>query len=244
LTLTRTGEPVSPTAASLVVEATSLTLQIDRSIVGALQTVIDTAISITYSFVDATEQTHVALSAADGLAAGGTLSIINSTVIGKIHTARLDLASNTIFSAALAAADQWAHPVLSEQNQQGCVRFSFVPSNAVVPRRYRCQPDLAAEHAILEADQPKGSLGAAEIAAITVATQARVHPLFTTRRYGFAAYGQLATHCPPEIRSGADDESEMGAFHDVFAPQRERNLRIRLEEYLRFGLEAGIFYST
>jgi hypothetical protein len=29
----------------------------------------------------------------------------------------------------------------------------------------------------------------------------------------------------------------------VFAPQRERDLRIRLQEYLRFGLEAGIFYA-
>ena len=47
----------------------------------------------------------------------------------------------------------------------------------------------------------------------------------------------------PEIFRGADDESEMGAFHDVFAPQRERDLRIRVQEYLRFGLEAGIFYS-
>ena len=43
---------------------------------------------------------------------------------------------------------------------------------------------------------------------------------------------------------GADDEAEMGAFHDLFQPQRESNVRTRLREYLRFGLEAGIFYST
>jgi hypothetical protein len=36
----------------------------------------------------------------------------------------------------------------------------------------------------------------------------------------------------------------MGVFHDVFAPQRESNLKIRLQEYLRFGLEAGVFYAT
>jgi hypothetical protein len=36
----------------------------------------------------------------------------------------------------------------------------------------------------------------------------------------------------------------MGAFHDLFQPQRETNLRVRFEEYLRFGLEAGIFYQT
>jgi len=27
-------------------------------------------------------------------------------------------------------------------------------------------------------------------------------------------------------------------------PQRESNLRIALDEYLRFGLEAGIFFVT
>jgi hypothetical protein len=36
----------------------------------------------------------------------------------------------------------------------------------------------------------------------------------------------------------------MGAYHDLFEPQRETNLRVRLAEYLRFGLEAGIFYAS
>jgi hypothetical protein len=30
----------------------------------------------------------------------------------------------------------------------------------------------------------------------------------------------------------------------LFQPQRETNLRIRLDEYLRFGLSAGLFYAT
>ena len=36
----------------------------------------------------------------------------------------------------------------------------------------------------------------------------------------------------------------MGVTHELYAPQRETNLRIRLDEYLRYGLEAGIFYAT
>jgi hypothetical protein len=36
----------------------------------------------------------------------------------------------------------------------------------------------------------------------------------------------------------------MGATHELYAPQRESNLQIRLDEYLRYGLEAGIFYAT
>ena len=33
----------------------------------------------------------------------------------------------------------------------------------------------------------------------------------------------------------------MGAWHFLQAPQRMRNLRLALDEYLRFGLEAGVF---
>jgi len=36
----------------------------------------------------------------------------------------------------------------------------------------------------------------------------------------------------------------MGAFSHVKQPQRESNLRIRLDEYLPFGLQAGILYVT
>ncbi len=69
-------------------------------------------------------------------------------------------------------------------------------------------------------------------------------PSFTSLRFGHPAYGQLRTGTAPSIRRGADDESEMGATHLLFTPQREANLAQRLDEYLRFGLEAGSFYAT
>jgi hypothetical protein len=48
---------------------------------------------------------------------------------------------------------------------------------------------------------------------------------------------------PAAIRSGADDESEPGAGHATGESRREAHLRVRLEEYLRFGLEAGLFHQ-
>ena len=36
----------------------------------------------------------------------------------------------------------------------------------------------------------------------------------------------------------------MGAFSFLKQPQRTANLQSNLEEYLRFGLEAGIFFVT
>ena len=49
---------------------------------------------------------------------------------------------------------------------------------------------------------------------------------------------------PLEIRTGAEGGSEMGVFHSLFLPQREENLRVSLQEYLRFGLDAGLFFVT
>jgi hypothetical protein len=76
----------------------------------------------------------------------------------------------------------------------------------------------------------------------------RIHgqlvPSFTTSRYGDPAYGQLSQVCPEEIRQGAEDGSEMGAFSFLKQPQRESNLRLTFDQYLRFGLEAGIFFAT
>jgi hypothetical protein len=246
LAVTSTGEPVSPGQPSLIIDTANATVEIDHCILDTVRCGGGATVTIHNSIVDATASNLVAFADPDDeLLAGGILTVVNSTIIGKVHSARLDLASNTMFLASRSgSADPWKHAVVSDQNQQGCVRFSFMPLNAIVPRRYRCQPDLAVTAALTAADVPKGSLNNAKRNAITVATQARVRPAFTTLRYGHPGYCQLGSYCANEIRIGAEDESEMGAFHDVFAPQREGNLTIRLQEYLRFGLEAGIFYAT
>jgi hypothetical protein len=36
----------------------------------------------------------------------------------------------------------------------------------------------------------------------------------------------------------------MGTFHDLFQPQREANLRARLDEYTPAGMEAGILFAS
>ena len=108
-------------------------------------------------------------------------------------------------------------PVAAERRQEGCVRFSYVSHGARLPARFHCQP--ATEDSL-------------------------IRPQLLSTRFGDPAYCQLSAACPPEIREGADDEGSMGAFHDVHEPQREARLRASIEEYLRFGLQAGIFYAT
>ena len=103
------------------------------------------------------------------------------------------------------------------RRQQGCMRFSFVPDGSITPRRHKCQPDAAHPHAL---------------------------PEFTSTRFADPGYCQLRLATARAIREGADDGSEMGVMHALFQAQRETNLRIRLDEYLRFGLHAGLFYVT
>lgn len=68
--------------------------------------------------------------------------------------------------------------------------------------------------------------------------------VFTSTRLGDPAYSQLAHRCPAAIRAGADDGAEMGVYYSLFQPQRPANLRVRLEEYRRFGLAAGIHFAS
>ena len=119
----------------------------------------------------------------------------------------------------LASESIFVDPVWTLRRQIGCMRFCFAPVGSRTPRRHQCQPADAAE-------------------------ANRIRPTFTTLRYGRPAYGQLDLSCPTEITTGAADESEMGVFHDLYQQQRIANLRLRLDEYLRFGLEAGIVFAT
>jgi hypothetical protein len=126
---------------------------------------------------------------------------------------------------------------LAEKTQVGCVRFSYISLNSRTPRRFRCQPDLA-----LSALAKK--LGRDLLPNETAYVLARVKPGFTSVHYGHPAYCQLSYHCPEEIKTGAEDGSEMGVFRHLRQPQRKANLRIRLEEYLPFGLKPGFISVT
>ena len=72
----------------------------------------------------------------------------------------------------------------------------------------------------------------------------RLFPRFTSKIYADPGYCQLSRACAIQLYTGAEDGAEMGVFNFLKQPQREANLQISLEEYLRFGLEAGIFYMT
>jgi hypothetical protein len=165
-----------------------------------------------------------------------TLQVRDSIVDGDIVAPGAEFVADqsTVFGATTAKQLQASSCLLVdlvtiERKQSGCVRYCSLPQTSKTPRRFCCQPDLALT-----------GIPMAQQAAVV----ARVTPLFTSTEYGNAAYAQLSSACPLEIRTGADDSGEMGAFNFLKQPQRETNLRSSLEEYLRFGLEAGLIFTT
>ncbi|NRR29681.1 hypothetical protein HSX11_05740 [Oxalobacteraceae bacterium] len=144
------------------------------------------------------------------------LELDHCTVIGNTQAAEL-AAGNSIFTGKLDIAHR----------QQGCVRFCYVPRNSATPRRYRCQPDMVM-HELTGALADKEAI--------------RVIPSFTATSFSDPAYMQLALASASEIRLGADNGAEMGAWNLLMQPQREANLKQALDEYLRFGLAAAAIF--
>jgi hypothetical protein len=161
---------------------------------------------------------------------GPACHIERSTMRGQVRARQIDLASDCIFDGLVAV----------QRQQTGCIRFSYVPPDSITPRRYRCQPDLAVRAALKAA----GALTPAQSAALRAETTLRVQPEYTSEAYGQPAWLQLARSSPEEIAAGSEDGADMGVWCHLKQPQRAANLKLRLEEYLPFGLEPALIRVT
>jgi hypothetical protein len=228
-------EPRRPAEPSLLLTNVRARVRVEHSIVGSIQVHEDEvrsdpiALCISDSIVDATSGERQAIGAPGETYAHALLTIRRCTVFGIVDVHAMPLGENCIFSGCVNVA----------RRQIGCVRFCYVPPECRTPRRYRCQPDdaIAAVKARIPDDAPRQ---AREIAN----ESQRVAPQFNASRYGRPDYAQLAFECAVEISRGADDESEMGVFHDLFQPQREANLRTRLGQYAPAGMDVGIVFAS
>ena len=137
ITISTDGTPTNPSTPSLVIASEGTIVEIEHSIIGGLRVVESARTRIFNSIVDSTQTTGVAYAAPDGESAGGPLQIENSTVIGKVQTVLMEMASNTIFMAGLSNSDdtsKWPAALVVLRRQEGCVRFSFLPFGAIIPR--------------------------------------------------------------------------------------------------------------
>ena len=226
-------EPERGNEPSIHLINTDARLLIDHSIIGSILITLDTvagdplAVRVVDSILDATGDGREAISAPDCRLAHAILTIERTTVFGEVLVHAVELGENSIFTGLMTVG----------RRQIGCLRFCTVPPGSRTPRRYRCQPDGA-----LAAIDPAVTGPARD--ALRAAEALRVRPLFDAVRYGRPDYARLSLDCAPEISRGADDESEMGVFHDLYTPQRAANLRARLDEYAPAAMDAGIIYAS
>jgi len=226
--------PNRMTEPSLSLSGVRAAVAIEHSILGAILVREDevgaepVAISLSDSILDANGHSQQALGALDGAPAHAVLTVLRCTVFGVVQAHAVALAENSIFNDCVHVA----------RRQSGCMRYCYVPAGCRTPRRHRCQPDLAVAAA------QETVKGAAARAALVATERLRVAPAFSAIRYGRPDYAQLADACAPEIRRGADDESEMGAFHNLYQPQREASLLARLAENIPAGMQAGLLHAT
>lgn len=217
LSLNADGGAVSPGAPSLVVAHPFAKVTLERCITGPLRVATEAEVELRDCIVDAGSASAIAFEGSAAATPGAPLTVQDSTLVGKVHAQMFTLASNTLMVARRVALDGFRAPVWAERTQEGCVRFCWLPPDSITPRRHRCLPDAA---------------------------NPGVLPQFTALHYTHPGYMQLRGTTPRVIRTGADDEGEIGVMHALMQPQREANLRVRLQEYLRFGLSAGVFHAT
>lgn len=228
-------EPRRPAEPGLELFQNGECVTIEHSILGAILVYENQEqndplrITISDSIVDATNNERNALSQPVDDIAYADVRILRCTVFGQVRVHALQLAENSIFTGEIHVA----------RRQLGCMRFCSIVPCSRTPRRYHCQPDLVKQAADITAQNITNAQAKAAFIQLELD---RVRPHFNSIRYGTAAYCQLARDCADEIKTGADDQSEMGVFHDLFQPQRETNLRTRLDEYTPAGMETGIIY--
>jgi hypothetical protein len=137
-------------------------------------------------------------------------------------------ATNVIFTGAVTVT----------RTQAGCVRYSSIGAGSAVPRRFRCQPDLAIAAAI----ERKG--GAALTPAEAIAARLGVRPLFLDTALDEPTAAMLNPLTSAGIASGGEGDCEMGVFARAAERLRMSNIESLFEDYLPFGLEAGLIDDT
>ena len=216
LSLGLDGAPAQPGKPGIVASAIGVALTLSSCISGPIGIAPGGSACISSSILDSCDPGNVAYAGSDLASEGADLRIEACTVIGKLWTRTMQLASNTIFLARRPANDPWQAAVWSSRLQVGCVRFCFVPTDNITPKKYRCIPtDPSQEPALW--------------------------PGFITLQYGDPSYAMLSGYVSMAVWTGADDGAEMGAFHDTEETLGIRNVQLCAPDFLPVGLEAGIF---
>lgn len=150
----------------------------------------------------------------------------NVTIFGPSSFKSIE-ATNVIFVGAASVV----------RTQSGCVRYSSIAQGSTMPRRFRCQPDIA----LSAAANLKGS-------ALTPGERASailgVKPMFLDESLDEPTVAMLHPLCADGIWRGGEGETEMGVFSNAASALRMGNVRSLFDDYVPFGLAAGLIDDT
>ncbi|WP_406471082.1 hypothetical protein OH738_36385 [Streptomyces hirsutus] len=169
-------------------------------------------LTVADSVLDATAPAREAVGAGGQGPAPAVLDIARTTVLGTVRVHAVDHGENTVFTG----------PVTAARVSRGSLRHCWVPAGSRTPRRLHCGPGTE------QAPSGPGAWTAPAARLVSV-------------RYPDPGYARLAPDCPEEIRAGADDGAELGAFHDLYLTRRLDALRARMSEYVPAGVDAALF---
>jgi hypothetical protein len=153
-------------------------------------------------------------------------TLSNATVLGTASFKSLE-ATNVIFNASATVT----------RRQSGCVRYSAIAAGSSMPRRFRCQPDLALADAATRKGAP---LTPAEQDSVALG----VMPLFLDTSLDEPTVAMLHPLAGDAIRLGGENNAEIGAFSVAAEGLRMANLVGLFDDYVPFGLEAGLIDDT
>lgn len=197
---------------AIIVDTESVTLMLDACIVGGIRSGSNTTIVAMDSVIDAGSTEAVAIDGRAGDEGSGTVDLHGVTVIGRVHVRRVVTISNSLVRATGAPDGRWRHPLRADRRQEGCVRYSVLPADSILPRPHAC----------------------------STTDQASAVPVFVSLVWGHPAYLRLHPRTGAAVMTGADDGAEVGAWHHRRERLLVDNLRYRLEEYRRVSMELGI----
>jgi hypothetical protein len=223
---------------SLVVYGMPCPIAISSSVIGRIR--VDSPetgfeplpLKVRDSVLDASGLRDRAVLGTDDRPAWVRLSLSRVTVLGGAEVHSVGLAEDSILTGALDC----------ERRQTGSVRFCYVGPGSRTPQRTACQPDTAI--ARVAAEITPGTPAARDRGRLETMTAARLVPRFDSIQFGQPAYARLADDTAPELKHGAHDEGELGAYHDLWQPLRVADLQTQLRQFAPPGIDIDIRFAT
>jgi hypothetical protein len=223
---------------SLVVYGMPCPIEISSSVIGRIR--VDSPetgfeplpLKVHDSVLDAADLRDRAVFGTDDRPAWVRLSLSRVTVLGGADVHSVGLAEDSIITGALDC----------ERRQTGSARFCYLGPSSRPPERTACQPDAAL--ARVAAEIARGAPGRWDRDRLEAMTAARLVPRFDSVRFGQPAYARLADDAAPELKHGAHDEGELGAYHDLWQPLRAADLQTQLRQFAPPGVDIDIRFAT